>query len=91
MNQLGFFDFDIRLSRIDKAGDPLVKLNKAVDQEIFRPALEEAKKKPVKSNAGAEGYDSVMMFKILILQPLYNLSDKVPDATTIWLFREILT
>ena len=46
MNQLGFFDFDIRLSRIDKAGDPLVKLNKAVDQEIFRPVLEEAKKKP---------------------------------------------
>ena len=68
MNQLGFFDFDIRLSRIDKAGDPLVKLNKAVDWEIFRPTLEEAKKKPVKSNAGAKGYDSVMMFKILILQ-----------------------
>ena len=114
MNQLGFFDFDIRLSRIDKAGDPLVKLNKAVDQEIFRPVLEEAKKKPAKSNAGAKGYDSVMMFKILILQSLYNLSDegmeyqildrysfsrflglrasdKVPDATTIWLFRETLT
>jgi IS5 family transposase len=114
MNQLGFFDFDIRLSRIDKAGDPLVKLNKAVDWEIFRPILEEAKKKPVKSNAGAKGYDSVMMFKILILQSLYNLSDegmeyqildrhsfsrflglraadKVPDATTIWLFRETLT
>lgn len=114
MNQLGFFDFDIRLSRIDKAGDPLVKLNKAVDWEIFRPTLEEAKKKPVKSNAGAKGYDSVMMFKILILQSLYNLSDKgmeyqildrysfsrflglrasdkVPDATTIWFFRETLT
>lgn len=114
MNQLGFFDFDIRLSRIDKAGDPLVKLNEAVDWEIFRPTLEEAKKKPVKSNAGAKGYDSVMMFKILILQSLYNVSDegmeyqvldrysfsrflglraadKVPDATTIWLFRETLT
>ena len=37
MNQLGFFDFDIRLSRIDKAGDPLVKINKAIDWEIFRP------------------------------------------------------
>ena len=67
MNQLGFFDFDIRLARIDKAGDPLVKLNKAVDWEIFRPIIEEARKKPFKSNAGAEGYDLVMMFKILIL------------------------
>ena len=28
MNQLGFFDFDIRLSRIDKAGDPLGNLEK---------------------------------------------------------------
>ncbi|CAK8721196.1 Mobile element protein [Candidatus Electronema halotolerans] len=114
MNQLGFFDFYIRLSRIDKAGDPLVKINKAIDWEIFRPILEEAKRKSVKSNAGAKGYDSVMMFKILILQSLYNLSgkgmeyqildrysfsrflglraaDKVPDATTIWLFRETLT
>ncbi|CAK8721565.1 hypothetical protein GCAAIG_11195 [Candidatus Electronema halotolerans] len=44
MNQLGFFDFYIRLSRIDKAGDPLVKINKAIDWEIFRPILEEAKR-----------------------------------------------
>ncbi|CAK8712194.1 hypothetical protein GCAAIG_01505 [Candidatus Electronema halotolerans] len=28
MNQLGFFDFYIRLSRIDKAGDPLGNLEK---------------------------------------------------------------
>jgi len=27
MRQLGFLDFDIRLQRIDKAGDPLVTLD----------------------------------------------------------------
>ena len=27
MNQLGFLDFDIRLHRIDMAGDPLTKIN----------------------------------------------------------------
>lgn len=114
MKQLGFLDFDIRLDRIDKAGDPLVQLNEAVDWEIFRPILDEARRKPRKSQAGPKGFDVVMLFKILILQSLYNLSDeateyqildrysfsrflglhaasKVPDATTIWRFREDLT
>ena len=114
MRQLGFLDFDIRLNRIDKAGDPLSKLDKAVDWEIFRPLLEKARQKEKKSNAGAKGFDVVLLFKILILQSLYNLSDeglefqildrysfsrflgihaadKVPDATTIWRFREDLT
>jgi hypothetical protein len=31
MKQLGFLDFDTRLQRIDKAGDPLSKLNTTVD------------------------------------------------------------
>ncbi len=114
MNQLGFLDFDTRLSRIDKAGDPLVKLNETIDWEIFRPTLEQARTKPKKSNAGAKGFDVILLFKILILQSLYNLSDdaleyqildrysfsrflglhaasKIPDATTIWRFREDLT
>ena len=112
MYQLGFLDYDIRLSRIDKAGDPLKKIDEVVDWEVFRPLLEEARKKEKrKSNAGAKGYDVVLLFKVLILQSLYNLSDeeteyqildrysfsrfvgikaseKVPDATTLWRFRE---
>lgn len=114
MMQLGFFDFDIRLGRIDKAGDPLAKLNDTIDWELFRPTLEKAREKDKKSPAGAEGYDVILLFKILILQSLYNLADeameyqildrysfsrflglhaasKVPDATTIWRFREDLS
>lgn len=114
MFQHGFFDFDKRISKIDSNGDPLVKINQAVDWEIFRLILEAARNKPEKSTAGPKGYDVVMLFKILILQSLYNLSDdateyqildrhsfcrflglhigsKVPDATTIWRFREDLT
>jgi len=45
MNQLGFLNFDIRLHRIDKAGDPLSKLNEGVNWEIFRPTLERVRKK----------------------------------------------
>ena len=114
MIQLGFLDFNIRLNRIDNAGDPLTKINESIDWEIFRPTLEQARKKEKKSNAGAKGFDVVLLFKVLILQSLYNLADealefqildrysfsrflgihaasKVPDATTIWRFREDLT
>ena len=68
MNQLGFLDFDIRIHRINKAGDPLTKIDKAIDWEMFRPTLEQLRKKKRKSNVGAKGFDVIMMFKILILQ-----------------------
>jgi transposase, IS5 family len=76
MVQLGFLDFDIRLHRIDKAGDPLTTINKTIDWEIFRPIIEKARAKEKKSNAGATGFDAILLFKILILQSLYNLSDE---------------
>jgi hypothetical protein len=87
MIQPGFFDLQDRLHKIDKNGDPLTKINETVTWEMFRPALEKARDKGRKSNVGAKGYDVVLLFKILILQSLYNLSD---DATTIWLFWEDL-
>jgi len=113
MKQLGLFDWESRYARIDKGGDPLVKLNEVIDWEAFRPLLMKVREKERKSNAGAKPYDVVLMFKGLIIQSLYNLSDdeleyqildrltfmrflglalgeKVPDAKTIWLFREQL-
>ena len=112
--QLGLFDWQNRFEKLDKNGDPLAKLNKVVPWNSFRPALETLRAREKKSNAGAKPYDVIVMFKILILQSLYNLSDeaieyqvldrlsfmrflglrlgsKVPDAKTIWLFREQLT
>jgi IS5 family transposase len=113
MNQPGLFDYSKRLARIDNVGDPLAELNKVIDWEQFRELIELSREKPRKSLAGAKGYDSILMFKILIIQALYNLSDerlefqvldrysfsrflgiqegaKVPDATTIYRFREEL-
>ena len=37
----GFWDQDIRLSKLSKLGDPLEKLNKGVDFEMFRLLLED--------------------------------------------------
>ena len=36
----GFFDQDIRLSKLSQLGDPLEKLNTGVDFELFRKMLE---------------------------------------------------
>ena len=113
MIQPGFFDLQDRLHKIDKNGDPLTKINETVNWEVFRPALEKARDKGRQSTVGPKGYDVILLFKILVLQSLYNLSDdatefhildrhsfgrflglhisqKVPDATTIWRFREDL-
>jgi hypothetical protein len=76
MVQLGFLDFDRRLKRIDQHGDPLAKISYSVAWEKFRPLLEQARAKEKKSNAGATGYDVVMLFKMLVLQSLYNLADE---------------
>ena len=114
MTQPGFFDLDNRYESISKLGDPLEVLDHAIPWETFRPVLSKALHKFKKNNAGRKPYDSVFMFKILVLQSLNNLSDDqtefmikdrlsfmrflgldfedtVPDAKTLWLFRDTLS
>ena len=73
--QIGLFDKENRMEKLSKLGDPLVRLNKVVDWEQFRPVLTNALKKEAKGAGGRPPYDCVLMFKILILQRMYNLSD----------------
>ncbi|PID55733.1 MAG: IS5/IS1182 family transposase [Ignavibacteriae bacterium] len=75
-NQRGLFDEELRLEKLTKSGDPLVEMNKLIDWEMFRPLLTKVLKKEPKRPGGRPPYDYVMMFKILILQRLYNLSDE---------------
>lgn len=98
---------------MSKLGDSLERL-KIIDFESFRPILTDGLKKERKSNAGRHPFDNVMMFKVLVLEKLFNLSDdqteyqitdrisfqrflglslgeKVPDAKTIWVFKNTLT
>ena len=111
MRPPGFFDLEDRFAKLDGLGDPLVKIAQVVDWEGFHSVLNRAFAKARKSNAGRKEYGRVLMFKILVLQQLYNLSDDqtefrirdrysfgrflglnpeavVPDAKTIWRFRE---
>ena len=112
--QIGLWDESLRLEKLSKLGDSLEKLNHAIDWEQFRPKLTKVFKKQAKGVGGRPPYDYVMLFKVLVLQRIYNLSDdqteyqindrmsfmrflglglgdRVPDAKTIWLYRDTLT
>jgi IS5 family transposase len=90
-----------------------LRLSELVDFEVFRSPLLKALRRSDRSKGGRPPYDPVQMFKVLVLQALYNLSDdqtefqirdrlsfmrflglglhdRVPDAKTIWLYRELL-
>src|SRR5512143_265832 len=112
--QPGFFDADERLKVLSASGDPLERLAAVVDFAVFREELEAALARSDRAKGGRAPYDAVVMFKVLVLQTLYTLSDDatehqlkdrlsfmrfcglalhdpVPDAKTIWLYREQLT
>jgi IS5 family transposase len=112
--QPGFFDRDRRYAALSAAGDPLERLALVIDFEVFRPELEAVLARSDRAKGGRPPYDVVLMFKILVVQTLYTLSDdqteyqirdrlsfmrflglaledRVPDAKTVWLFREQLT
>jgi IS5 family transposase len=73
----GLFDYEFQLEKIKKHKPALQRLNEIIDWDIFKAPLEEAfKNDNKKSNAGRKPYDKLLMFKILILQRYYNLSDE---------------
>ena len=122
MTQAGFFDLDRRYESLDRKNAPLEALNRVIPWESFRPRLRAAFEQAAlrvtaesrKSAAGRKPWDDIIIFKVLVLQALYNLADdtveyligdrlsfmrflglglpdRVPDAKTIWLYREALT
>ena len=116
MGQLGFFNADKRLEAWSARGDPLEAIDRLVPWESFRAEIEAVVLTPdelKKSSAGRKPFDAILMFRMLVLQALNNLSDEqveyqvrdrlsfsrflglaiedsIPDATTLWLFREKL-
>lgn len=112
-NQPGFFDVQDRYAALSRAGDPLEGLRTMIPWESFRKPLKKTLRRKNSGLGGRPPFDDVLMFKVLVLQALYNLSDDqteyqirdrlsfmrflglamdgtVPDAKTIWLFRERL-
>ena len=113
MKQIGIFDESNRLKKLSSLGDPLEKLNSVIDWRLFEGTLNKVFAKEQKGVGGRPPYSYLLMFKVLILQRLFNISDdqaeyqindrvsfmrflglslgdRVPDAKTIWLFRDTL-
>jgi hypothetical protein len=111
--QPGFFDVQDRYEALSRAGDPLEGLRTMIPWEDFRKPLKKTLQRKDRNAGGRPPFDDVLMFKVLVVQALYNLSDDqteyqirdrlsfvrflgldidgtVPDAKTIWLFRERL-
>lgn len=111
--QLGFFDLSHRYDALTQKGDPLEQLAQHIPWARFRKPLEKSLCRSQRRKGGRPPFDALLMFKILVLQALYNLSDdqteyqirdrlsfmrflgldlhqRIPDAKTIWLFRETL-
>ncbi len=111
--QAGLFDVEHRYKKLGTTKDFLMRINKIVDWEGFRPILDAALNRSDRKAGGRPPYDAVLMFRVIVLQALYNLSDEqteyqildrlsfmqflglgmhsnVPDARTIWAFREAL-
>src|SRR5207248_7064525 len=104
------------LEALSARGDPLEAIDHLVPWESFRAEIEGVVLTPdelKKSSAGRKPFDAILMFRMLVLQALNNLSDEqveyqvrdrlsfsrflglaiadsIPDATTLWLFREKL-
>ena len=79
MGQPGFFDAEQRLAALSKKGDPLEAIAALVPWESFRVDIEAVALTPdaeKKSRAGRKPFDAILMFRMLILQSLYNLSDE---------------
>jgi len=76
MKQAGFFDVEERLARLSGLGDQLEAFSRTVDFEVFRPDLGQALAYSDGSKGGRPPFDPVLMFKILVIQTLNNLSDE---------------
>src|SRR5680860_203802 len=71
------FDAEFSVEKLSEIGNPLEKIGKAIDFEMFREVLEgKLPNLSKKNNEGAKPFDVVLMFKIMILQRYYGLGDK---------------
>ena len=76
VKQLSLYEAEMNRSYVflDKAGDPLAKLDKFINWGSLEPVL-----KPLRfdnsEKGGRPAWDALLMVKVLLLQALYNIAD----------------
>lgn len=77
--QATLFESTDQQALLQKLGNPLEDLDLLIDWEKFRFRLNKLFPKVDPSKGGRPRMDVVMMFKVLIIQQLYNLSDPATE------------
>lgn len=72
---MSFWDGENRQKKLNNKKPLLSQLNELVPWEEFRPILEQIHDRERSSNAGRKPLDVILIFKLVILQKLFNLSD----------------
>ena len=76
VGQRGFWDEQQRVTKLQDKKPVLKSLADSIPWESFRPLLDKGYEHERKSNAGRKRIDPLILFKMLVLQQLFNLSDE---------------
>ena len=76
MGQRGFWDEQQRVAKLREKKPILKRLSESIPWEAFCPLLDMGYMQERKSNAGRKRIDPLVLFKMLVLQQLFNLSDE---------------
>jgi IS5 family transposase len=76
VGQGGFWDDQQRVAKLHEKKPVLKRLADSIPWESFRPLLDKGYAQERKSNAGRKRIDPLILFKMLVLQQLFNLSDQ---------------
>lgn len=69
------FDKMARLEELHEMGNPLARLDAVIDWSVFTPILSRLPKADPKGPGGRPSFEPALMFKVLVIQNLYGLSD----------------
>jgi hypothetical protein len=75
------------LETLSAKGDPLEAIDRLVPWESFRAEIEAVVLTPdelKKSSAGRKPFDAMLMFRMLVLQALNNLSDEQVESSAVF-------
>ena len=76
MGQRGFWDEQQRVAKLKEKKPVLQRLSESIPWDSFRPLLDKGYVQERKTNAGRKRIDPLILFKMLVLQQLFNLSDE---------------
>jgi hypothetical protein len=76
LGQRGFWDEQLRVTKLKGKKPVLQRLAESILWESFRALLDKGYTQERKRNAGRKRIDPLILFKMFVLQQLFNLSDE---------------